>query len=116
MDLGRTISPASTIYTLTIVDLADANLQARQGILKALLPPLLLTPIHPKIRYMLIPPLLAEPPSTLNPPTVLVQRWGDNLWSIVRICNITTVEDLPHIWRTIAPLLCDRAWAAMEEA
>ena len=44
------------------------------------------------------------------------EKWGDNLWNLMRLCNVTAVEELPKIWRMIVPLSCDTARAATEAA
>ena len=99
---------------LTSVDLVDATLQARQDPLKLLVPTLPSTPVQPNIQYRTIPPVLTAPLVVFNPPTGPSGKWDNNLQNFMRLCNVTAVDDLPQIWRTIAPLSRDRARPAME--
>ena len=43
-------------------------------------------------------------------------RWGDNMRSLLRLCNATAAADLPPIWVMIAPLSRDMAISTMDAA
>ena len=75
-----------------------------------------MTPMYIYTRYMPNQHVIVDPPSTFKPLTELADMWGGDLQSLMRLCNVSAVEKLPQIWRTIAPLSRDRARAAMGEA
>ena len=101
---GHTTTPTKTVDALTSVELADSTLQACQDFLKALVPSPAPVPIHPLIQYLPIMPLPVDPLATEKLDTGTMERWGDELQSLLRLYNVTTENNIPTIWRTVVPL------------
>ena len=117
--MTATIDPLKGIASLTIVDLADATMAKRQGIRTSIYPPppslylpVQYIPLQQPFQMQAPAPLSAHTRQAVTP----TERWGADLRSLLRICNVSTASQLPDIWRTVVPLNKDRERAAMETA
>ena len=68
------------------------------------------------IQYLTITLVVAAAPPAVKPAMGHVERWGDDPRILFRICNVTTVADLPLIWDNVAHISNNRSQAAMGEA
>ena len=114
-----TIEPLQGIAALTNVDLADSMLAQQWRIRTSLVPPT--PPPHPLSQHIPLHHSFqiqapASPPSPTRQAVTPEERWGADLWILLRICNSSTALQFPDIWRTVAPLEKDGAHSTMEAA
>ena len=99
---------------LTSVDITNDTLQAwkyMRNILVPSPPPIpLIVPVH----YLSRPPVVMKAPPLVKPDMVSVERWGEETRSLLRLCNVMVVGELPPIWETVSPISCHRSQVAME--
>ena len=113
---AQTTTQAEAIEALLSVDLGDLTIQARQDLKDKLITPSPPSPIHAPVQFLPQPPLTtsAPPPSKLA--IVSEDWWGDDMCTLLSLCNVTAATDLPPIWDAISPLSKYRDQSAMEAA
>ena len=95
-----TIEPLQGTAALTSVDLADSMLAKQQGIRTSLVPP---TPPphtlsqHIPLHHSFQIKAPASPPAPTRQAVTLEERWGEDLWILLRICNSSTASQFTDI-------------------
>ena len=88
----------------------------RQELHHTLVPPPLLNQLTPPIKYLPLTPLHMTSKKPVKMANRAPERWGDNRWCLLRLCNVTSVEDLPPIFQMVDPLSKDHTQASIESS
>ena len=102
------------VTSLPPLELADHITVSRQNLLKAMVPRTPSSPAAPAPTYIIQsqPTSQAAPAKEKEP----AERWDLQATYMYRLADVQGPEDLPEIWKTLAPLSKEKAWPAFEMA
>ena len=102
------------VTALPPLELVDHITVSRQELLKVKVPRTPSRPDTPAPRYI----IQSQPASqaALAKKKEPAERWDLQATYLCRLADVQGPEDLPEIWKTLAPLSKEKAWLAFEMA